>query len=68
MFPLTHGFLALMLGVRRASVSVVFRPRNDRGPIEYSRGRMTVLDLRGLEAGAGECFRPINDEFIRQLD
>ena len=67
-FPLTHVFLALMLGVRRASVSDVLQPLRDRGLIAYSRGQMTVLDRTGLEAAACECFRAVNDEFARLLD
>jgi CRP-like cAMP-binding protein len=64
-FPVTHEFLAEMLGVRRSSVSEVLKPLQEEGLIRYSRGRLTVLDREGLEAGSCECYRRINEEFAR---
>jgi CRP-like cAMP-binding protein len=55
-FPLTHDFLAAMLGVRRASVSEVARGLQKAGLIRYARGRLAVLDPRGLATSACECF------------
>jgi Mn-dependent DtxR family transcriptional regulator len=55
-FEMKHEFLATMLGVTR---SVVTRAagRLQRGKmIRYVRGRVTVLDRRGLEATACECY------------
>ena len=66
-FPLTHEFLAIMLGVRRASVSEVLEPLQDEGLIRSQRGKITVLDREGLEAACCECYRTINDEFGRLL-
>ena len=59
---LTHEFLGLMLGVRRASVSEVLRPLQDRGWIESKRGEITILDRKGLESGTCECYRIIADQ------
>jgi len=59
--PLTHEFLALMLGVRRASVTDVLRPIQDRGWIQSNRGEITVLDRKGLESGSCECYRIVID-------
>jgi CRP-like cAMP-binding protein len=42
--PLTHEFLALMLGVRRASVSEVLGPLQAKGAIKSERGKIVVLD------------------------
>jgi CRP-like cAMP-binding protein len=58
---LTHEFLALMLGARRASVTDVLRPLQDRGWIQSKRGEITVLDRKGLESGSCECYRIITD-------
>ncbi|HJT77260.1 MAG TPA: Crp/Fnr family transcriptional regulator [Gemmataceae bacterium] len=60
-FPVTHEFLAFMLGVRRSSVSEVARPLQQAGCIDYRRGRLRVLDRRGLECGACECYRRIRE-------
>src|SRR5512140_103693 len=54
-FPITHDFLASMLGVPRPSVTVAAGMLKKAGFISYSRGRMTVLDRSGLEASACEC-------------
>jgi len=64
-FPMTHEFLAEMLGVRRSTVSEVLEPFQGEGLIRYSRGKCTVLDRDGLKAGACECYRRINEEFVR---
>ena len=62
-FPMTHEFLAQMLGVRRSTVSEVLEPFQAEGLIRYSRGKITVLKRDGLMAGACECYRRINEEF-----
>jgi CRP-like cAMP-binding protein len=64
-FPLTHEFLALMLGVRRASVTEVLQPLQEQGLIRYHRGKITVLDRQRLEDGTCECYRRVNEEFDR---
>src|ERR1700694_487971 len=64
-FPMTHEFLAEMLGVRRSTVSEVLEPFQEEGLIRYSRGKCTVLDREGLKAGSCECYRRINEEFVR---
>ncbi len=64
-FPMTHEFLAEMIGVRRSTVSEVLEPFQEKGLIRYSRGKFTVLDREGLTAGSCECYRRINEEFAR---
>ena len=66
-FPLTQEFLGLMLGVRRASVTETAGALQDRKLIGYRRGVITVLNRKGLEAAACECYQLINDEFDRLL-
>jgi len=66
-FPLTQEFLAQMLGVRRASVSVVAAMIQKAGLISYNRGKMTIVDREGLENVSCECYAIINAEFERLL-
>jgi CRP-like cAMP-binding protein len=61
-FPITHDFLAHMMGVRRASVTVVAGMLQKAGLISYSRGRMTILDREGLEVVCCECYRVVKNE------
>jgi CRP-like cAMP-binding protein len=64
-FPLTQEFLAQMLGVRRASVSVVAGTLQQAGFIRYRRGRVTVTDRVGLEGAACECYAVLREVFQR---
>jgi hypothetical protein len=60
--PLTHEFLGLMLGVRRASVTEVLRPLQDRSWIQSKRGEITILDRKALESGSCECYRIVAEQ------
>ena len=48
--PLTHEFLSLMLGVRRAGVTVALHLLEKKQLIRLSRGRIEIVDRKGLEA------------------
>ena len=65
---LTHEFLGVMLGVRRAGVTVAAGSLQTAGLISYRQGRVTILDRDALEAAACECYRMIKDEYKRLLD
>jgi hypothetical protein len=65
--PLTHEFLAAMLGVRRASVTDAARKLRDAGLIRYGAGHLTVLDRGGLESAACGCYRTVRSELGRVL-
>ena len=65
--PLTHEFLAEMLGVQRSSVSVVTRTLQTAGLIQQSRGSLTVIDRTGLEEVACECYGRIRRIYERLL-
>jgi CRP-like cAMP-binding protein len=64
---LTHEFLSLMLGVRRASVSVVLSDLQKQGLIQSGAGKIKVLDRKRLEEAACECHRAATNEYERLL-
>jgi Mn-dependent DtxR family transcriptional regulator len=66
-FPLTHEFLAFMLSVRRAGVTLAMRALQDAGLVRYTRGRVTVVDRTGLEGASCECYRVVSAHFVRLL-
>lgn len=66
-FSLTQEFLAMMLGVRRASVSVAASALRDAGVVDYNRGAVRVVDRPGLEGASCECYRATRDEYDRLL-
>ena len=55
-FPMTHEFLSMMLGVRRAGVTVAAGTLQKAGFIRYERGCIEVTDRPGLESVACECY------------
>lgn len=59
-FRLTQEFLSHMLGVRRVGVTNAARALQKRKLIEYSRGEISILDEKGLQAAACECYAAIN--------
>jgi CRP-like cAMP-binding protein len=56
-FRMTHEFLSSMLGVRREGVTVAASTFNRQHLIEYTRGKIKILDHPGLEAAACSCYR-----------
>ena len=58
-FPLTQEFLSHMLGVRRATVNVATGMLKKAGFIRYVRGKITVVDRRGLESASCDCYQRV---------
>ena len=54
--PLTHEFLSLMLGVRRAGVTVALNALERKGVISLARGQILITDREGLKASANGSY------------
>ena len=63
--PLTQEFLSQMLGIRRASVTVAAGMLQKSGLIRSARGEVTILNRKGLEDLACECYGIINNQMER---
>lgn len=64
---MTQELIANMLGVRREGVTEAAGKLQNAGLILYSRGQITILDRKGLEAQACECYQVVKKEFDRLL-
>src|SRR5688572_21109359 len=61
--PLTHEFLALMLGVRRAGVTETLQALVSPGPVKSARGGITGPDRKGLGGKGGDSYGVPEKEF-----
>ena len=66
-FSLTQDFLAFMLGVRRASVTVAAGMLQQARLIRYQRGRIEVLDRARLEDASCECYAVVRRTYDQLL-
>jgi CRP-like cAMP-binding protein len=64
-FNLSHEFLAIMLGVRRQTVTMIAGTLQSADLIRYTHGRVTIVDRKGLEAASCECYGVIRRSFDR---
>ncbi|MBA3714058.1 MAG: Crp/Fnr family transcriptional regulator [Pyrinomonadaceae bacterium] len=62
---LTHEAITLMLGTRRAGVTVSAGQLQDKGVISYRRGQISIIDRAGLEAMSCACYPLMKKEFDR---
>src|ERR1700685_3295420 len=56
MLPITHAFIATMMGTDRSTVSMVSGVLQKKGIIEYVRGAVKIVNRRKLEKSACECY------------
>jgi CRP-like cAMP-binding protein len=64
-FPLTHEFLAHMLGVRREGVTEAASALRRRKLIDYSRGKIRILNARRLVNASCSCYSIVKAVFER---
>jgi CRP-like cAMP-binding protein len=62
---LTQDLIAVMLGVRRATVSLAASTLQRAGVIRYQHGKITIVDRIGLENAACECYEAVTSEYRR---
>jgi CRP-like cAMP-binding protein len=62
---LTQDLIAIMLGVRRSTVSIAAGMLQKAGVIRYQHGRITIMDRAGLEDAACECYEAVAGEYRR---
>ena len=66
--PVSHEFLSMMLGVRRAGVTVALGTLRAASLIRNTHGQVTILDRESLEGGACcECYRTVRSEYEHLL-
>jgi CRP-like cAMP-binding protein len=65
--PLTHEFLSLMLGVRRAGVTEALQSLTKQKLIEAGRGQIIVRNRKGIERSAGESYGVPEAEYRRLI-
>ena len=66
-FAVTQELVAIMLGVRRESVTAAAGHLQAAGLIRYTRGRVAVVDREGLEQRSCECYQVVRHEYARLL-
>jgi CRP-like cAMP-binding protein len=64
-FPLTHEFLAHMLGMRREGVTEAASALKRRKLITYTRGKIQILDVKGLRKSSCSCYQLVKAVFDR---
>jgi CRP-like cAMP-binding protein len=64
-FVMKQEFMAMMLGVTRSVVTRAAVNLQNEKMIRYTRGQVTILDRRRLEATACECYGAVKTEYER---
>ncbi len=66
-FGVTQEFLGFMLGVRRVGISGAAAALQQQGLIQYSRGHVTLLNRKGLEAISCSCYADDRRTYTRVM-
>jgi len=61
--PISHDFVATMMGTDRSTVSLAASVLQTKGIIEYARGAVKIVNRRKLEESSCECY-----DVIQQLE
>ena len=67
-FPITQEFLAEMLGVRRQTISIIAGTLQKAGLVSYRRGVVRILNRKGLEECACECYQTMKATYDQIVD
>ena len=62
-FPLTHEFLAVMLGAPRSGVTQACDALRKESLIAYTRGKISIVDEAGLKDASCECYATLQSKF-----
>jgi len=66
--PLTHEFLAMMLGVQRSGVTIALNELENRNLIQGKRGMITILDRPTLEKMTNGSYGVAEAEYKRRFE
>jgi len=61
--PVTHEYIAQMLGVNRSTITQAAKRLQDAGHIKYAWGRVTIIDRKALEENTCECYAIIHRQY-----
>lgn len=64
---MTHDLISNMLGVRREGITLAAKKLAAKKLITNTRGTITIVDRRGMEEAACECYQIVNTEYDRLL-
>jgi CRP-like cAMP-binding protein len=64
---LKHEFLAIMLAVRRPTVTLIIQSLHAAGLVDPTRGSLNIVNLAGLQAASCECYQSVKANFHRLL-
>lgn len=65
--PMTHEFIAHMLGIRRPGVTTAIATLSVDGVIDHRRNSITIRNRRALETISCECYEAVREELQRSL-
>jgi len=67
-FLMTHEFLGQMLGLRRVGITEAAGALKQRKLLDYSRGKISILDVKGLKQASCCCYQIVKNVYDRAQD